>query len=390
MRLLKKDLVFLLTPMACHWKFTNDNMPAFYNGQLFDGTTLHGEMAVVINNGFIAAVVTEDNIPSQAERIDLKGNYIAPAFIDLQLYGGNGKLFSQELSVQALEATYAYCLSGGCSQFFITLATNSIDVFLKGINVVRDYWKQGGRGCWGVHLEGPYINPLKKGAHIERFIKKPTLQEVKQLLDAGKDVIKMMTLAPEQCEAGIIQLLLDSGVIVSAGHSNATYAEAMEAFNNGIPAATHLFNAMSPLQHRAPGLPGAIYDHPAVLSSIVADGIHVDFAVLRISKQVMKERLFLITDAVAATAGGDYPHVFAGDRYNLPDGTLSGSSLTMLKAVKNCVEKAGIPLEEALRMGSLYPAGLAGQAEAYGRMEPGYKAEMVIFNAELELVSIVV
>ncbi|HEY4148795.1 MAG TPA: N-acetylglucosamine-6-phosphate deacetylase [Chitinophagaceae bacterium] len=365
-------------------------MQAFYNGQLFDGTRLHGGMAVVINNGFIAAVVTEDTLPPQVERIDLNGHYIAPAFIDLQLYGGNGKLFSHELSVEALEATYAYCLSGGCSQFLITLATNSIELFLKGINVVRDYWKQGGRGLLGVHLEGPYINPLKKGAHIERFIKKPTLKEVKQLLDAGKGVIKMMTLAPEQCDTEIIKLLLDSGVIVSAGHSNATYTEAMEAFNNGIPAATHLFNAMSPLQHRAPGLVGALYDHPAAVSSIVADGIHVDFAVLRISKHIMKERLFLITDAVTATPGGDYPHVFAGDRYTLPDGTLSGSSLTMLKAVKNCVEKAGIPLEEALRMAALYPAILAGQAEAYGRMEPGFKAEMVIFNAALELVDMVV
>ena len=377
------------TPMACHWKFINNNMQAFYNGKVFDGATLHKGMAVLISNGLVDAVVEEEDMPYEAEKIDLEGHYIAPAFIDLQLYGGNGKLFSHDLSVAALEATYAYCLSGGCTQFLITLATNSIEVFLKGIETARAYRQQGGKGLLGVHLEGPYINPLKKGAHIERYIKKPVLKEVQRLLAMGKGIIKMITLAPEQCDTEIIKLLIDNGVLVSAGHSNATYSKAMEAFNNGIPAATHLFNAMSPLQHRAPGLPGAIYNHPSVMSSIVVDGIHVDFAVVSISKQVMKDRLFLITDAVTAVSGGDYPHVFAADRYTLPDGTLSGSALTMMKAVKNCVEKAGISLEEALRMASLYPARLAGLAHESGKIENGFKAELVVFDAELEFVKVI-
>ncbi len=364
-------------------------MQVFYNGTVFDGTTLRSGAAVLISNGLVDAVVDEEDIPYDAEKIDLEGHYIAPAFIDLQLYGGNGKLFSHHLSVAALEATYAYCLSGGCTQFFITLATNSIEVFLQGIETARAYLQQGGKGLLGVHLEGPYINPLKKGAHIEQYIKKPALKEVQRLLAMGKGIIKMITLAPEQCDTEIIQLLLGNGIIVSAGHSNATYAEAMAAFNNGIPAATHLFNAMSPLQHRAPGLPGAIYNHPAVMSSIVADGIHVDFAVVNISKKVMKDRLFLVTDAVTAVDGGDYPHVFAADRYTLPDGTLSGSALTMMKSVKNCVEKAGISLEEALRMASLYPAKLAGLAHEHGKIENGFKAELVLFNAGLELVKVI-
>jgi len=125
------------------------------------------------------------------------------------------------------------------------------------------------------------------------------------------------------------------------------------------------------------------------MSSIVVDGIHVDFAVVSISKQVMKDRLFLITDAVTAVSGGDYPHVFAADRYTLPDGTLSGSALTMMKAVKNCVEKAGISLEEALRMASLYPARLAGLAHESGKIENGFKAELVVFDAELEFVKVI-
>ncbi|MBS1566857.1 MAG: N-acetylglucosamine-6-phosphate deacetylase [Bacteroidetes bacterium] len=361
-------------------------MQAYFNGTIFDGIQLLSQRAVLVEKGRIAGVVAENSIPSDAEIHDLKGNYIAPAFIDLQLYGGNGRLFSHDISIASLQATDAYCLSGGCTQFMITLATNAIDTFLEAIEVARAYQQQGGHGLLGVHLEGPYINPGKRGAHIAQYVKQPTRAEVEQLLKAGEGVFKMMTLAPEQCDPAIIQLLQDNGIIVSAGHSNASYAQGMVAFDAGIPTATHLFNAMSPFQHRAPGLVGAIYDHPSAMSSIVADGIHVDYAAIRISKQIMKDRLFLITDAVTATEGGPYPHVFAGDRYTMPDGTLSGSALTMMKAVKNCVEKVHIELDEALRMASLYPARLAGISNEMGKIEKGYNAEMVVFNAALECV----
>jgi N-acetylglucosamine-6-phosphate deacetylase len=367
----------------------NSNMKAFYKAVVFDGTTMHRDKAVLVSDEKILDLVAEDAIPAGAEKIDLKGNILAPAFIDIQIYGGNGKMFSHDLSVESIQATYQYCLSGGATQFLITLATNSIEVFLKGIEVVKEYWQQGGKGMPGLHLEGPYLNPAKRGAHVERFIHKPTMEEVGMLLKRGKGVIKIMTLAPEQCDASIIQLLQNNGVIISAGHSNATYEQATTAFDNGIPVATHLFNAMSPLQHRAPGLPGAIYNHPKVMSSIVPDGIHVDFAVLRISKKVMQERLFMITDAVAETTSGEYQHVFKGDRYTLPDGTLSGSALTMMKGVKNCVERAGIPLEEALRMASLYPAKAIGQSNEMGRIEKGYNAEMVVFDKEFKVAGVI-
>lgn len=266
----------------------------------------------------------------------------------------------------------------------ITMATNSIEKFLKGIDIVKAYWQQGGKGLLGLHLEGPYINPSKRGAHIEQYVKKPTVEEVSMLLKHGKDVIKMMTLAPEQCPSAIIKLLTGNGVVVSAGHSNADYEQATTAFDDGVPTATHLFNAMSPLQHRAPGLPGAVLDHSTAMSSIVADGIHVDFAMVRISKKIMQERLFLITDAVTETTAGEYRHLFKGDRYILPDGTLSGSALTMMKAVKNCVEKAGIALPEALRMASAYPAKLLGIHA--GNIEKGINASFVLFNKNLETI----
>jgi N-acetylglucosamine-6-phosphate deacetylase len=360
-------------------------MKAYINARIFTGETFLGDHAVIIENDIIVDVVPRKEIPVNAAIVDLPDKILAPAFIDLQIYGGNGKLFSNELSAAAIQATYDYCISGGAAHFFITLATNSMEVFYKGIDAVRDYWKQGGKGMPGLHLEGPYLNPLKKGAHIEKYIKKPTVKEVKELLAYGKGVIKIMTVAPEQCDDAVIRLLQEAGIVVSAGHSNASYNEGMAAFEKGIKASTHLFNAMSALQHRAPGLVGAIYDHPVVMSSIVPDGIHVDFAALRISKKIMRERLFIITDAVTETSDGEYPHVFKGDRYTMPDGTLSGSALTMMTGVKNLVNETGIELGEALRMASLYPAGVAGMADKLGRIEKGYAADLVVFDDAFEV-----
>jgi N-acetylglucosamine-6-phosphate deacetylase len=354
---------------------------AYSNGKIFTGTKIEQDKALLVKNGKVEGLVGNKEIPAGYMVEDLQGNLLAPALIDLQIYGGNGKMFSQETSIESLKATYEYCLSGGCSYFMITMATNSMDKFFEGIEVVKQYWQQGGKGLLGLHLEGPYLNPVKKGAHAERFIKKPTVEEVELLLEKGKDVVKMMTVAPECCEPSIIALLQQNAVLVSAGHSNATYEEATAAFNRGIPVATHLFNAMSPLQHRAPGMVGAILDHPTAMSSVVCDGIHAHFAAIRIAKQVMKERLFYITDAVAETKVGEYQHLFRGDHYALPDGTLSGSALTMMRCVQNGVQQLGLSLEESLRMAGKYPASLV-RGKKMGVFEKGAEAALVIFDEE--------
>src|SRR5271170_3368529 len=169
---------------------------AFTAQQIFTGEQMLNQHAVLVKEGSVVALVPESNIPASFRLRKMDG-LLAPAFIDLQLYGGNGELFSTELTVEALEATYESCLAGGCTQFMITMATNSIDKFLSGIEVVKKYWTGGGKGLLGLHLEGPYINPVKKGAHIAKFIKTPSVDEVKMLLKRGKGVIKMITLAPE-------------------------------------------------------------------------------------------------------------------------------------------------------------------------------------------------
>ncbi|HYK57744.1 MAG TPA: N-acetylglucosamine-6-phosphate deacetylase, partial [Flavisolibacter sp.] len=262
-----------------------------------------------------------------------------------------------------------------------TLATNSMELFKEAIRVVKN---NPHPALLGLHLEGPYINPQKKGAHIEQYIKAPQLEEVQALLDEANGVVKMITLAPEITDPSIIRLLVDNGVIVSAGHSNATYEEGLKGFASGIQTTTHLFNAMSPLHHRDTGLSGAVFQTPDVFASIIADGIHVDYQTLSISKKLLKERLFIITDAVEENREGAYVHVKQKDRFTLPDGTLSGSNLTLLTAVKNCVRHAGISLEEALRMATLYPAQLI-HAKDRGRIEAGAKADLVIFDKEFSV-----
>jgi N-acetylglucosamine-6-phosphate deacetylase len=360
---------------------------AFLADEVFTGTeTLKGQVLLVENN-IISGIQSPGSVPSDFAAENFPGCIITPAFLDLQLYGGNGKLFSHSLDAESLDATYAYCVSGGCSHFMITMATNSLENFSKGIDAAAAYLSSGKKGLLGLHLEGPWISPIKRGAHIEAFIKRPLREEVESLLEKGKGVVKMITLAPEQCDDEIINLIMDYGILVSAGHSNASYSQASHAFKMGVPAATHLFNAMSPLQGREPGMVGAIYDDSNVMSSIMCDGVHVDYTSVRISKKIMGERLFFITDAVTSISEGYYKHIFKGDRYTLPDGTLSGSCMTMMSTLKNAVEKAGISLEESIKMCSIYPAGLLKNPHL-GKIQVGRAADFNIINKKtIELVS---
>lgn len=359
-------------------------MKAVYNALIFDGNKFHENRGVLFQDDFIHSIIAANEIPDAAELIDAGGGFLVPAFIDLQIYGGNGKLFSQELNFAAIDAIDAYCVNGGCSRFLITVATNSFEKMMQAIETVKAYQQQQSNGLLGLHLEGPYINPLKSGAHIEQYIRQATVSEIKQLLEKAEGVIKIITLAPELCSDEIIELLIQNKVVVSAGHSNATYQEATKAFNNGITTATHLFNAMSPLQSREPGMVGAVYNHATVMSSIVCDGVHTDFASVSISKKIMKERLFLITDAVTETAGA-YSHLLNKDHYILPNGVLSGSALTMIKAVNNCIHASDISFEEALRMASFYPSQVMGLDHQFGKIEKGYKADLVFLNNKREV-----
>lgn len=353
----------------------------YVNARIFTGDEILENHAVTTYEGKITSIMPLAERATAGKEIDLQGGLLAPAFIDLQIYGGNEHLFSLYPSVTSLAATVAYSKGGGAAWIMPTVATISPEIMLESMKAVRAYWEQGGQGVLGLHLEGPFINPAKKGAHLEKYIHAPTQEDINWILENGSDVVKIITLAPECCDPELVRQLAVAGIVVFAGHSNATYAQAYTSFDNGIHHATHLFNAMSPLESRAPGIVGAIYDHPQVCASVVADGIHVDFASIRISKKIMKERLFLITDATEESREGVYVYIREKDRFVSATGVLSGSRLTMTKAVRNCVEQVGIPLEEALRMASLYPARAIGREQTFGRIAVGYDAALVAIDS---------
>jgi N-acetylglucosamine-6-phosphate deacetylase len=307
----------------------------------------------------------------------------------VQVYGAANRLLAVFPGSETLNAMYDTFSRQGTVLFQPTVATNTIDVFKKSIDAVRTYKELGGKGVHGLHIEGPWINPSKRGAHIASLIHSPTLPEVKELLEYGKGVITMITLAPEVCNEEIVQLIQSYGVIVSAGHSDATYAVAIEAFDKGIHAVTHLFNAMSPLHHREPGLAGAAMVHKQVSASIIPDGYHVDYAAIKIAGLVMKDRLFAITDAVTETTSGPYQHNLSGGRYEA-GGTLSGSAISMHQAFVNLVKEAGFTIEEALQMCSLTPAKVLGCEGLYGKIVPRAAGQFIVLNDQLDLVDVII
>ncbi len=360
----------------------------FTADKIFTGSDWLPDHAIVTENELIADLLPMVSLPHDSV-IKKHSQLIAPSFLDVQIYGASGKLFAAYPTTDSLQKLYEHCAAGGTHNFLPTAATNTMEVFYQCIDAIKKYWEEKGKGVLGLHIEGPWINKLKRGAHIESLIHPPTLDEVKELLGYGKGVIKMITLAPEICSKEVVDLILANDIIISAGHSNATFGEATNAFDNGIEAATHLFNAMSPLHHREPGLPGAIMQHHSVMASIIPDGYHVDFEMISIAKKIMNDRLFIITDAVTVTNEGLYPHQLTGDtdsyRYE-SNGILSGSALTMAKGVKNLVVKCGIELTEALRMASLYPSRLLGMTNNSGMIKKGYSADIIFFDDDLNII----
>ena len=357
---------------------------ALTNGIIYTGNQiLHGK-ALLINAGEIQTIIDAKKIPEGYDIVDVQGKNICPGLIDLQIYGTGDQLFSAELTAESIYKIEDQLLQQGCTSFFLTLATNTIELFKEAIAV---YQSADLKVALGLHLEGPFLNPAKRGAHPEDLIIIPTIDILEDLFAGDNGVVKIMTVAPERTSDECLNFLQNKGVLISAGHSNATFDEAISSFDKGVKTVTHLWNAMSPLHHRNIGLPGATYNHGTVNASIIVDGIHVNYEAVKISKAMMQERLFLITDAVASCDKGIYQHVLNGDHYVLPDGTLSGSALSLLKAIENCVKLVGISLEEAIRMATLYPANLINRTDL-GRLEQGALANILVFDSDYSVDSV--
>ncbi|PWC11627.1 N-acetylglucosamine-6-phosphate deacetylase [Brenneria corticis] len=371
-------------------------MYALTNGRIYTGHQVLDNHAVVIADGLIDNVCPISDLPAGLKRHDLGGASLAPGFIDLQLNGCGGVQFNDSLesiSVQTLETMHQANLKSGCTSFLPTLITCSDEFMKHGVEVMRAYLAQNSFQALGLHLEGPWLNVIKKGTHNADFIRQPT-QELVDFLCANADVISKITLAPEKVAPAIIRQLADAGIVVSAGHSNATWEQAKRGFACGIRFATHLFNAMPYITGREPGLVGAVYDAPEIYCGIIADGCHVSWANIRNSKRIKGEKLVLVTDAVAPAGSTIDRFIFAGKTIYYRDGlcvdengVLSGSALTMIEAVRNSVEQAGIPLDEALRMATLYPARAIGIDRQLGSIESGKVANLTVFDRNYHILN---
>jgi N-acetylglucosamine-6-phosphate deacetylase len=357
------------------------------NASIFTGQTWMQNHVLHIHNGLVAYLQTGE-APEGVPIYDCRGMRLMPALVDAQVYGACNKLFAMFPQTDSLARLAAHNKAYGTATCMVTIATFPLETIYQCIDAVRSYWQQGGSGIAGLHVEGPFLHPERLGAHVAEWVLPPDDDTLRKLLDYGRGVISMMTIAPELFTDAQIKMCLNAGVVLSAGHSNATYEQAILLEKRGVKLLTHLFNAMPPLQHRKPGLAGAALDDASGLhASIIPDGLHVHPAMLRAAKACMGSRLFFITDAVAETTTGRYQHHWVGDRYAVADGTLSGSGLTMLQAVKNGISLMDLSLEESWRMGSLYPAAALGLGEGYGTVQTGAPARLVLIDEDLKPVA---
>ncbi|MFM2481262.1 N-acetylglucosamine-6-phosphate deacetylase [Celerinatantimonas sp. YJH-8] len=368
---------------------------ALTSATIFDGEQLRFGQAVIIDGDRIESIISEQDLTAEIPQYALKHHLIAPAFIDLQVNGCGGVMFNDKVTEKTLDTMHQANLKSGTTTFLPTLITCGEDKLDAALELAQNYRLQHGFRVPGIHLEGPFISREKKGIHNEHYIRPLQNQDVEKLI-AHKDQIGMLTLAPENATPEQISQLSDAGIPVSLGHSNADCQTVQQAFHAGAKYATHLYNAMSGYKGREPGMIGAVFDTPAVHAGIIADGLHLDFVNLRIAKRLLDQRLYLITDATAA-AGSDITEFdFVGQKIRVEngkclgrDGTIGGSMLTMVEAVKNCIAHAGISQEEALRMASLYPAQAMGWAHKLGRIQPNYLANLVILSSDYQVAAVV-
>jgi N-acetylglucosamine-6-phosphate deacetylase len=346
---------------------------------VFTGNDMLANHSVLVENHTITAIIgPEDPQPIADTVVDLEGQLLAPGLIDIQVYGGGGALFSSTPTLATLENLYEHCKRHQTTGFCATLPTNPPDMMHEAIEAARAFQRTYPDVLFGLHLEGPFLSPAKRGAHPAEYMLEPTLDNLRYWLEAGQGVLRVMTIAPELCTPDAWALARQYGVVLSAGHSDASFEQATAAFEAGCDTVTHFFNAMSQWNSRTPGLVAATLEHPTVRASIIADGVHVAWPSVRLAKRIMGERLFLITDAVDDSGSGTYQFFRKDDHYVNADGVLGGSALTMPRAVELCVEMGVCTLPEALRMASRYPAEVLGMADQYGSIAVGYRADFAI------------
>jgi N-acetylglucosamine-6-phosphate deacetylase len=366
-------------------------MLVFCGARLFDGERFLDDHALVVEGDAIAAVVPYADRPRSCEERNLDGGVLAPGFVDWQVNGGGGFLFNESPTVEGIRGIVESHRRFGTTALLPTLITDTPEKLTTALEAAKRAYTQV-PGSLGIHVEGPFIDPLRKGAHPVEWIRPMRDQDAESLI-AAKTGVMVVTLAPASVSNEQIAQLARSGVTVSIGHSDASAEEATAAFDAGARAVTHLYNAMSQLSHRAPGLVGAALSDPRVLCGFIADGFHVHEAATRVAFQAKgKDGIALISDAMPPAAGG--PHVYElggrrvtqeGLKLTLADGTLAGAAITMLDAVRYTHHTIGLDLADALTMATATPARLLNIEDKRGRLRRGLRADLVHLGDDLSL-----
>ncbi len=367
---------------------------ALANGRILLDDGLREGLAVLVEGGDIAAVVRDDDPRLRGADVrDLRGGTLLPGFIDAQVNGGGGVLFNNAPTAEAVATIARAHRRFGTTGLLPTLISDDLAVMREAIAAVREAIAQGVPGVLGIHLEGPYLAPGRKGTHDAAKFRVPDAAEIELATSLG-DGVTLLTLAPEQVPVDTIRALAGRGAVVAAGHTAASYEQARAGLAAGVRGFTHLYNAMSPLQGREPGAVGAALEDPDSWCGIIVDGVHVHPASLRVALAAKpRGKVFLVTDAMPPVGADSPDYVLYGETITVRDGvvrnaagSLAGSALDMATAVRNAVAMLGLPLAEAARMAALYPARFLGIDDRRGRIAPGLAADLVLLDDALQVV----
>ena len=362
--------------------------------RIFDGHTVHEDAALLVENSRVKAVLARADLPGGMMHHDASDALIAPGFIDLQVNGGGGVLFNNDPTVPGIRTICETHARYGTTALMVTLITDAPELKREAIAAGAAAAAAGEPGYLGLHLEGPHLSIARKGTHDPALIRPMTEADLAYLLEqASRFGIPMITIAPESVTPDQVRRLVQAGYRVSLGHTDTSCTGVTAYIEAGATLVTHLFNAMSPLGNREPGLVGAALASPFLHCGLIADGFHVDPVTMKIAlaAKTGPAHIFLVTDAMSTIGTGENGFDLNGrtvyrrdGRLTLADGTLAGADIDMLSCVRYVHEQLGQPLEEALRMASLYPAEAIG-APSKGSLTTGKDADFVVLGADLDI-----
>jgi len=355
---------------------------------VFDGDVFLREHCIILRDDAILGVQPLHQRPKDIPLETFPSGTIAPGFIDLQVNGGGGMLFNNAPTQESLEQMLSAHRSCGTTSIMPTVISDDLAVQQQALEAVQAFRAKGSEGVLGIHMEGPFLNPEKCGVHKQAALRKPLQEDITWLMNSAKDTPIILTVAPEIVTPAQIQQLTSAGIVVCAGHTNASYEDMAAAVASGLQGVTHLFNAMSSIQARKPGAVGAALDIDTLWAGIIADGHHVHDAGIRLAARSKPAgKLILVSDAMATVGSTQETFTLygadvrsSGTRLTNGDGKLAGSAIALIDAVAHIHQNVGLPLDEALRMASSYPATVLHRHNTLGRIQKKYRADLIHFD----------